>query len=224
MLLTREVLRDRNVWLLPGLLKDGSLKMVSIKTESTVNVEPSNESKLESSRPLLWAVLPVRGRLVDLGRAGVGVGAGGYSLDAACPRWLALVGAGSTDTGARVSLDIKSWMLVRRVEPSAVEMTLLARGSVDEEASKRSDTETALPWAFSAGRMGLEPLMRVLSALRRLGRPALDARLSEVESVTGALPLAERRMPRVPRSRRTTSLASADSREDSVARVSWLPF
>ena len=90
-------------------------------------------------------------------------------------------------------------MLVRRVVPSAVEMTLLARGSVDEEEaeSRRSHTDVALPWDDRLCRGRTEPFTRVLSAFLRVGRPGWpDLGGRESEFTGAALPLAERRMPR----------------------------
>lgn len=52
MLLTREVLRERKVWLLAPV-KVGSLKMESINTDSTVKDFPKKDSRLERSVSLL---------------------------------------------------------------------------------------------------------------------------------------------------------------------------
>lgn len=88
-------------------------------------------------------------------------------------------------------------MLVRRVVPSAVEMTLLARGSVEEALSRRSETDVALFCEESLDRTGTEPLTRVLSALRRVGRPGCPADLGGRSELAGAaFPLEERNMPR----------------------------
>lgn len=89
-------------------------------------------------------------------------------------------------------------MLVRLVVPSAVEMTLLARGSVEEEEeSRRSETDVAFPWEERLERRGAEPLTRVLSAFRRLGRPGCPEDLRARSALVGAaLPLLERKMPR----------------------------
>lgn len=89
-------------------------------------------------------------------------------------------------------------MLVRRVEPSAVEMTLLARGSVEAAESSRSETDVAFPCEERLERRGAEPLTRVLSALRSVGRPGCPVDLGGRSELTGAaLPLEERRMPRL---------------------------
>lgn len=54
MLLTREVLRERKVWLLLlHPVKAGSLKMESINTDSTVKDFPKKDSRLERSVSLL---------------------------------------------------------------------------------------------------------------------------------------------------------------------------
>lgn len=92
-----------------------------------------------------------------------------------------------------------SWMLVRRVEPSAVEMTLLARGNVDEAESRRSHTDVALPCDERPARGGAEPRTRVLSAFRSVGRPgAWPAERGGRSELDGAaLLLDERRMPRL---------------------------
>lgn len=91
-------------------------------------------------------------------------------------------------------------MLVRLVVPSAVEMTLLARGSVEEEEeaeSRRSETDVAFPWEERLERRGAEPLTRVLSAFRRLGRPGCPEDLRARSALVGAaLPLLVRKMPR----------------------------
>lgn len=107
-------------------------------------------------------------------------------------------GEESTDTGGRLSLDSRSWMLVRRVVPSAVEMTLLARGSVDAAAeSKRSETDVALPCDDKLERSGAEPFTRVLSAFLRVGRPGCPKDLGGRSELTGAaFWLDERKMPR----------------------------
>lgn len=105
-------------------------------------------------------------------------------------------GVASTDTGCRLSFESKSWMLVRRVEPSAVEMTLLALGSVEDAASRRSETDMAFPCEDKLVRSGTDPLTRVLSALRRVGRPGCPADLGGRSELTGAaFPLEERNMP-----------------------------
>lgn len=88
-------------------------------------------------------------------------------------------------------------MLVRRVVPSAVEMTLLARGSVEEAESRRSETDVALTCEDRLERTGMEPLTRVLSALRRVGRPGCPVDLGGRSELTGAaFPLEERSIPR----------------------------
>lgn len=200
MLLTREGFRDINgrFW------SADSLKMESMKTDSRVKEGPRKDSRERSGS----SKLP-QGRLSDLGRGLVEVRGtfrvlllGWYSLDVGWERrpafFEAEAGASSTDTGCLLSLESMSWMLVRRVEPSAVEMTLLALGSVEEAESRRSDTEVALPCEDRLERSGTEPLTRVLSAFRRLGRPGCPADLggrSELEGV--AFPLEERNMPRV---------------------------
>ena len=118
MLLTREGLRDRKGRFLPALPeKAGSLKMESMKTDSTVKEEPKKDSRLEKSASSVR-----QGRLMDLGRGrgtgGLGrvswegervVEEGRYSLGVA--RGAALEeedvdeGIGSTETGCRLSLD-----------------------------------------------------------------------------------------------------------------------
>lgn len=88
-------------------------------------------------------------------------------------------------------------MLVRRVVPSAVEMTLLARGSVEEVESSRPETDVALPWEDRLGRIGAEPFTRVLSAFRREGRPVCPEEFGGRSLLPGAaFPLDERNMPR----------------------------
>lgn len=91
-------------------------------------------------------------------------------------------------------------MLVRRVEPSAVEMTLLARGSVDEHESSRSETDVDFPCDDKLERRiqdATGPFTRVLSAFRRVGRPGCPEDLGGRSALTGAaFPLEERKMPR----------------------------
>lgn len=196
MLLTNEGLRERKAWPRPAQGTGASLKMVSMKTES-MKQEPRSEPKA-GLRAGLRAGPASSGRGGQAG--GAGGGAEGYS------RAPAAAGEGSTDTGGRGSLAMKSWMLVRRDGPSAVEMTLLARGRAGPPRGgaepSRSDTDAALPWLASEGR-GAEPLTRVLSALRRLGRAILGE-----EPAVPALPLAERRMPRPPEDGPARSLAA----------------
>lgn len=201
MLLTRVGLRDKN----GRFLSADSLKMESMKTDSRVKEGPRKDSRERSGSSKL-----LQGRLSDLGRGLLVLGGTfgilllleWYSLDTGWERspafFEAEAGAPSTDTGCLLSLESMSWMLVRRVEPSAVEMTLLALGSVEEAESRRSDTEVAFPCADRLERRGTEPLTRVLSAFRRVGRPGCPEDLggrSELEGV--ALPLEERNMPRV---------------------------
>lgn len=201
MLLTRVGFRDRKERFLPA----DSLKMESMNTDSTVKEGPRNDSRVErSGSSELW-----QGKLSDLGRTGVVVRdpfkvvlLGWYSLGVGWERTPALVeatgGEASTDTGCRLSLDSRSWILVRRVEPSAVEMTLLALGSVEDAASRRSETDVALPCDDRLDRSGTEPLTRVLSALRRVGRPGCPADLGGRSELTRvAFPLEERSMPRL---------------------------
>ncbi len=155
MLLTRDVLSDRMAWFLAPPVTAGSLKMESRKMESTVKEGPRKACRLDGSGSSTR-----QGMLADLGRAG-----SLYSL------W-ERAGVGSTSTGCRLSLESRSWMLVRRTEPSAVEMTLLARGRPAAESSRSDrDADDALLCAERPARGGAEPLERVLSALRRLGRP-----------------------------------------------------
>lgn len=223
MLLTREGLRDRKERFLPA----DSLKMESMKTDSTVKEGPRKDSRVErSGSSELW-----QGRLSDLGRAGEGllVLLGRYSLGVGCGRSpaLAAAGAASTDTGWRWSLDSRSWMLVRRVEPSAVEMTLLARGNVAEaEAeSSRSLTDAALLCDERPARGGAEPRTRVLSALRSVGRPAAwtAERGGRSELDGAALLLDERRMPRLLVRSFCTRSDEVGRRGESTVRFSWLP-
>lgn len=201
MLLTRVGFRDRKGRLLPA----DSLKMESMNTDSTVKEGPRKDSRVErSGSSKLW-----QGKLTDLGRGEVVVVRGPfrlvvlgwYSLGVGWERTPALVevtgGAASTDTGCRLSFESRSWMLVRRVVPSAVEMTLLARGSVEEAESRRSETDVALPCEDRLERTGTEPLTRVLSALRSVGRPGCPVDLGGRSELTGAaFPLEERNMPR----------------------------
>lgn len=201
MLLTRVGFRDRKERFLPA----DSLKMESMNTDSTVKEGPRKDSRVErSGSSKLW-----QGRLSDLGRAGVVVRdpfrvvlLGWYSLGVGWERTPALVeatgGPASTDTGCRLSFDSRSWMLVRRVEPSAVEMTLLALGSVEDAESRCSETDVAFPCEDRLERSGTEPLTRVLSALRRVGRPGCPADLGGRSELNGAaFPLEERNMPRL---------------------------
>lgn len=200
MLLTRVGFRDRKGRFLPA----DSLKMESMNTDSTVKEGPRKDSRVErSGSSKLW-----QGKLSDLGRGVMVVRGpfrlvllGWYSLGVGWERTPALVEAtgeeASTDTGCRLSFESRSWMLVRRVVPSAVEMTLLARGSVEEAESRRSDTDVALPCDDRLERTGTEPLTRVLSALRRVGRPGCPADLGGRSELTGAaFALDERNMPR----------------------------
>lgn len=200
MLLTRVGFRDRKGRFLPA----DSLKMESMNTDSTVKEGPRKDSRVErSGSSKLW-----QGKLSDLGRGVMVVRGpfrlvllGWYSLGVGWERTPALVEAtgegASTDTGCRLSFESRSWMLVRRVVPSAVEMTLLARGSVEEAESRRSDTDMALPCDDRLERTGTEPLTRVLSALRRVGRPGCPADLGgRSELTSAAFPLDERNMPR----------------------------
>lgn len=76
MLLTSDVLSERNVWFLVLLEKAGSLKMESKKTESTVKEGPKNSCREDSSGSSVFGTRPVKGTLADLGRGF------GYSLDA----------------------------------------------------------------------------------------------------------------------------------------------
>lgn len=193
MLLTRLGLRDKN----GRFLSADSLKMESMKTDSKVKDGPRKDSRERSGS----SKLP-QGRLSDLGRGLEVLLLEWYSLEVGWERSPAFLeaeaGAASTDTGSLLSLESMSWILVRRVEPSAVEMTLLALGSVEDAESRRSDTEVAFPCEDRLGRIGTEPLTRVLSAFRRVGRPGWPVDLggrSELEGV--ALPLEERSMPRV---------------------------
>lgn len=174
MLLTRAVLSDRMAWFLAPPVTAGSPNTESRNMESTVKEGPRKACRLSSDSATL------QGMLADVGRA-----RGPYSLEL----WVR-AGHGSTRTGCRLSLERRSWMLVLRTVPSAVEMTLLARGRPEELESRRSDTDSALLWDARPARGGAEPLARVLSALRRLGRPGGP------ESGAAALPLAERRIPR----------------------------
>lgn len=193
MLLTRVGLRDRKGRFLPA----DSLKMESMNTDSTVKEGPRKDSRVESSgSSKLW-----QGKLSDLGMGMVVVRGpfrlvllGWYSLGAALVA--ATGGEASTDTGCRLSFDSRSWMLVRRVVPSAVEMTLLARGSVEEAESRRSQTDVALPCADRLERIGTEPFTRVLSAFLRVGRPGCPEDLGGRSDTDVAFPLAERNMPR----------------------------
>lgn len=105
-------------------------------------------------------------------------------------------------------------MLVLRTVPSAVEMTLLARGSPEDESS-RSDSEVALLWDERLDRGGAEPLTRVLSALRRLGRPGWP---TCEESDLSAFPLAERKMPRPFASSLDPCGVTPDRRSDCAVR------
>lgn len=198
MLLTREGFRDRKGWVRHA----DSLKMESMNTDSTVKEGPRKDSRVErSGSSKLW-----QGKLSDLGMVVVrgpfrSVLEGWYSLGVGWERTPALVeaplGDVSTEMGDRLSLESRSWRLVRRVEPSAVEMTLLARGRVDEAESRSPDTDVALPCDDREERRGTEPLTRVLSALRSVGRPGCPEDLGGRSELTGAaFPLAERRMPR----------------------------
>lgn len=198
MLLTRVGFRDRKGWFLPS----DSLKMESMKTDSTVKEGPRKDSRVERSGSSELR----QGRLSDFGRGVAAVRgpfrSARYSLAVDWERTPALAagggGAASTDTGGRWSFDSRSWMLVRRVVPSAVEMTLLARGSVEEARSRRPDTDVALLWDDRPERAGTEPLTRVLSALRRVGRPGCPAARGRRSEATGAArPLEERSMPRL---------------------------
>lgn len=200
MLLTRVGLRERKGRFLPA----DSLKMESMNTDSTVKEGPRKDSRVERSGSSMLR----QGKLTDLGRGAELVRGpcrlvvlGWYSLDVGWARTPALVaatgGETSTDTGCRWSFDSRSWMLVRRVEPSAVEMTLLALGSVEEAEFRRSDTDVAFPCEDKLERSGTEPLTRVLSAFRRVGRPGCPEDLGgRSELTSAAFPLDERNMPR----------------------------
>lgn len=218
MLLTSDVFSDKKAWFLEPPVNVGSLKMESRKTESTVNEGPKNSSKVDNSGSSGFGMRPAHGALADLGRAAM-PGDFMYSLDAEL-LWSAwcFEGEGSTETGWRPSLASMSWTLVRRVLPSAVEITLLARGrpEEEEEVSRRSHTDVAFPWALRPSRGWVEPLTRVLSALRRLGR---FGRFSE----GAAFPLADRRMPRPFGRSFWVELHALDKSEDSVLTLSWLP-
>lgn len=209
MLLTREVLSDRMAWFLAPPVTAGSQKMESRKMESTVKEGPRKACRLPSP-----GSSTLQGMLADLGRASGAWDTGPYSLEAL----LVLEGDGSTRTGCRLSLESRSWMLVLRTVPSAVEMTLLARGRPEDESS-RSDTDTALLWDDRLARGGAEPLARVLSALRRLGRPGWLARAA-LDSDADALPLAERRMPRPLTRSLDVCGAAPDACPDCAARAS----
>lgn len=226
MLLTKVGFRARKGRVLPA----DSLKMESMNTDSTVKEGPRKDSRVDrSGSSELW-----QGKLRDLGRGVVVergpfrfVLLGWYSLAVGWECTPALVeamgGEESTDTGARLSLDSRSWMLVRRVVPSAVEMTLLARGSVDEAESRRSETDVALPCEDRLERMGAEPLTRVLSAFRRVGRPGWPENLGgRSELVGAAFPLDERNMPRPFVETRSfcTCSEDKDSRGESTVRFS----
>lgn len=206
MLLTRDVLSDRMAWFLAPPVTAGSQKMESRKMESTVKEGPRKACRLLSS-----GSSTLQGMLADLGRASGAWDTGPYSLEAL----LVLEGDGSTRTGCRLSLESRSWMLVRRTVPSAVEMTLLARGRPEDESS-RSDTDTALLWDDRPARGGAEPLARVLSALRRLGRPGWPA----LDSDADAFPLAERKMPRPFTRSLDVCGAAPGARPDCAARAS----
>lgn len=159
MLLTKDVLRERMAWFLAPPANTGSLRMESRKTESTVKEGPRKACRLDSSGSSTLGAWLVHGMLADLGSGvrglcwggawGCALGKAGYSLGTGWARGLLLLeGDGSTEMGCRLSLDSRSWMLVLRVLPSAVEITLLARGKpVEEEAeaSSRSDTDVAFP-------------------------------------------------------------------------------
>lgn len=228
MLLTRVGFSDRKGRFLPA----DSLKMESMNTDSTVKEGPRKDSRVERS----GSSKPWQGRLRDLGKGVVVVVRGPfrlvllgwYSLGGGWARTPALVevagGAASTDTGCRLSLESRSWMLVRRVVPSAVEMTLLARGSVEEEAeSRRSDTDVAFPCEERLERSGTEPRTLVLSALRRVGRPGCPEDLGGRSELTGAaLPLEERRIPRVLVEVRSFTVCSeeVERRGESTVRFS----
>lgn len=210
---------DRKGRVLPA----DSLKMESMNTDSTVKEGPRKDSRVErSGSSVLW-----QGKLRDFGRGApfrlllLGL----YSLGVGWTPALveATGGEESTDTGCRLSFNSRSWMLVRRVVPSAVEMTLLARGSVDEAESRRSETDVALPWEERLERTGTEPLTRVLSAFRRVGRPGCPEDLGGRSEPTGAaLPLDERKMPRPFVEARSFGACSEDveSRGESTVRFS----
>jgi len=199
MLLTRVGFRDRK----GGVLPSDSLKMESMNTDSTVKDGPRNDWRVErSGSSELW-----QGKLRDLGRGAAAVRGpfrlvlpGWYSLGVGGDRTPALAegAAVSTDAGCRPSFRSRSWMLVRRAAPSAVEMTLLARGSVEDARSRRPDTDVALLCDDRLERSGAEPLTRVLSALRRVGRPGCPPALGGRSEPPGAaFPLDERKMPRL---------------------------
>lgn len=200
MLLTSEGFRDRKGRRSPA----DSLKMESMKTDSTVKEGPRKDSRVEKSE----SSRPRHGRLTDFGM-GAAVVSGGvrwvlvgwYSLGVGWDLTPVLGEAeqeeASTDTGWRWSLDSRSWMLVRRVVPSAVEMTLLARGSVEEAESRRSETDVALLCEDRLERRGAEPLTRVLSAFLSEGRPGCARDFCGRSVLAGAaLPLEERIIPR----------------------------
>lgn len=201
MLLTRVGFRDKK----GRFLSADSLKMESMNTDSKVKEGPRKDSRDRSGSSKV-----LQGKLSDLGR-GLAVVVRGtfralllewYSLDVGWERSPAFFeakgGAPSTDTGCLLSLESMSWILVRRVEPSAVEMTLLALGSVEDAESRRSDTDVAFPCEDRLERIGTEPLTRVLSAFRRVGRPGCPEDLGGRSELTGvALPLEERNIPRV---------------------------
>lgn len=119
-------------------------------------------------------------------------------------------------------------MLVRRVVPSAVEMTLLALGRVEDAEdveSRRSETDMALFWEDRLERTGTEPFTRVLSAFLRVGRPGCAEDLGGRSELAGAaLLLEERKIPR-PLVTRSFSLGSEDveRRGESTVRFSRLP-
>lgn len=226
MLLTKVGFRDRKGRFLPA----DSLKMESMNTDSTVKEGPRKDSRVDrSGSSMLW-----QGKLSDLGRGVVVerdpfrfVLLGWYSLAVGWERTPALLeatgGEESTDTGSRLSLDSRSWMLVRRVVPSAVEMTLLARGSVDEAESRRSETDVALPCEDRLERTETEPFTRVLSAFRRVGRPGCPEDLGGRSELEGAaFPLDERNMPRPFVGTRSfcTCSEEVDRRGESTVRFS----
>lgn len=217
MLLTRVGFRDRKGRVLPA----DSLKMESMNTDSTVKEGPKKDSRVEKSESSrLW-----QGKLTDLGMGATVVRGGfrrvllgwyslGVGWDLTPPLGEAEQEEASTDTGWRWSLDSRSWMLVRRVVPSAVEMTLLARGSVEEVESRRSETDVALLCEDRLERTGAEPLTRVLSAFLRLGRPGCPKDFAGRSVLTGAaFPLEERMIPRP-----LVEVRSLGTRSDEVER------
>lgn len=140
MLWTSAGLRQRKVWLLPPLLtRLDSLKMVLVKTESRVKGEPKRAG---GSRGISASEAPVA-VAVSAAAAGeesppAGSGCAGAGLEV----WLVFAAVSLTSMpllrGDGVAdLDIMLWKLARRLEPSEVEMTLLARGRVEKALATR---------------------------------------------------------------------------------------